>query len=135
MLTKIGGPGYEFYASGMNWELAPETAQRVEEQYGGGILGNWRMEVSPGVSRKEDVFLHLIQVGDTTLTSISPAELIEENGQVGVQFIDGNRIVTLSFAKNGGHAGHITITRDGTTLVDRELTTTVMPQTGLSGSE
>jgi len=129
VLTKIGGPGKQFWADGRNWPLpkgyrTPDTTE---------LLGQWRMEVSPGSAKTEDLFLHLIQVGDLSMSGMAPAELISENGRVGVSFRFGENENTVLFATEGAAAGHIRITAAGQTLVDKPLTELVAQQTGLTG--
>lgn len=129
VLTKIGGPGKQFWADGRNWPL-PEgyrTSDTTE------LLGQWRMEVSPGSAKTENLFLHLIQVGDQSMSSMVAAELISENGRVGVSFRFGENENTVLFAIEGAAAGHIRITTAGQTLVDKALTESVAQQTGLTG--
>ena len=133
VLTKIGGPGKEFLACGKNWELAPEVAEMMKERYNGGLLGAWRIEVSPGSPRKEDVFLHLLHVGDRSLESMCVSEPIEGDGEVGVRFKAGNTMVEVRFATNGPPAGHIMQRADGAVLLDRDLTNVVQPQSGQTG--
>lgn len=130
VLTKVGGSGKEFYACGRNWELVPEVEEKWKEE---GLLGNWRIEVSPGTPRADDVFLHLIQVGEKTLTAMSPTELIEEYGVVGVRFNFENKSVAVTFATQGEAAGHVKITSGENILIDDDLTGQVTPQAGLSG--
>ena len=43
-----------------------------------------------------------------------------------------DKSVILSFATTGDVSGHITITKAGQVLVDRDLTQQVMPQEGLA---
>jgi len=129
VLTKIGGTGKQFWADGRNWPL-PEgyrTSDTTE------LLGQWRMEVSPGSAKTEDLFLHLIQVGGLSMSSMVSAELISENGRVGVSFRFGENENTVLFSTKGGAAGHIRITAAGQTLVDKALTESVAQQTGLTG--
>ena len=135
VLTKIGGPGKEFRAAGKNWDLAPETAERAQKRHNGGLFGNWRIEVSPGTLKKEDVFLHLIQVGDTTLTEMVPAELIRQDGKLGVTFSTGAKEVRIVFGTQGKPAGHVTITSGNKKLVDKDLIGHVTSQAGLSGTD
>ena len=135
VIEKIGGPGKEFWANGKNWELAPDVKKMADERYGGGFFGNWRIEVSPGSTRKDDVFLHLIQTGDASVGTMSRAELIEREGTAGVRFGVGTKTVTVTFATTGKHAGHVTITDKGKVLIDREMAENVMPQSGLSGAK
>ena len=135
VVTKVGGPGKEFRAAGKNWELAPETIERAQTRHNGALFGNWRIEVSPGTQKKEDVFLHLIQVGDTTLTEMIPAEPIRLDGNVGVSFNTGEKTVNVVFGTQGKPSGHITITSGNTTLIDKDLIEDVTQQAGLSGTE
>jgi len=134
-LTKIGGPGKEFWANGVNWELNDAVKQQNERQKQktgkAMLLGNWRVEVSPGQPRTDDVFLHLIQVGARSLAKMAPAELIERPKAVGLQFALGNRRVYAVFSTAGKPSGHIRIVDGARTTVDRDFTQRVMPQTGL----
>ena len=41
------------------------------------MMGQWRVEVSPRRAQTDDVFLHVIQVGDNKLQAMENAELIE----------------------------------------------------------
>ncbi len=132
-LTKIGGPGKEFWANGKNWDLAPAVSEMINSKYDGGLLGNWRMEVSPGTPRNEDVFIHLIQVGDSTLAAPDKGTLIEKGDVVGVEFTAGSKNVRVTFAVKDGPAGQIRISEKGRIIFDRDLTTRVAPQSRLSG--
>jgi len=134
-LAKVGGPGKEFWAAGKNWELAPETAERAKTRYGGGLFGNWRMEVSPGEARKDDVFLHIIQTGDSSTEHMVAAKAIEEDGVVGVSFSAGDRTVRVTFGTDGPPSGHVTVVSGANIHIDSDLATDVMPQSGLSGGE
>ena len=52
LLAKVGGPGKEFWANGRNWEVGKWVKQeneRIRQKTGKPmLLGNWRIEVSPG---------------------------------------------------------------------------------------
>ena len=93
------------------------------------------MEVSPGKPGREDMFLHLIQVGDLTMTEMAQAELIRENGRIGVNFRYGGNETTVTFVIDGRAAGHIRVISDGETLIDRDLTESVERQAGLAGDQ
>ncbi len=131
VLKKVGGAGKEFYACGRNWGLAPEVENRWR---GKGLFGNWRVEVSPGGPRAHDVFLHIVQVGEKSLSDMAPAELVSGGGRVGVTFSFGLRAATVTFATEGAPAGHIRIASGGEVLLQKNLATTVTPQAGLTGS-
>lgn len=126
-LTKIGGPGKQFWADGRNWQLpegyrTPDTTE---------LLGQWRMETSPGEPRKEDLFLHFIQVGDLSMSEMASAKLIKEDDSVGVSFRFGENETTVLFATSGKAAGHIRVTTAGQSVVDRALIESVQNQSGL----
>jgi len=138
-LTRIGGPGKEFWANGINWELNDVVKKRNEKQKKETgrpmLLGNWRVEVSPAAPRTDDVFVHLIHVGDRALEAMVPAEPLAGQGTVGVRFRPPDRTVRVTFGTTGGPSGHVKIVAGNQTLVDKDLTQRVMPQTGSAGGE
>ncbi len=131
ILAKVGGPGKEFWACGRNWALTPHIEKQWKEK---GYLGNWRMEVSPGAPRTEDIFLHLIEVGDRSLRAMSPSELLEKENAVGVRFKFDGKTAEVLFAATGNPAGSVTITSDRKTLIEKALASDVQPQAGLAGN-
>ncbi len=133
ILSKVGGPGREFWAAGKNWELAPEVAERARTRNNGGLFGNWRMEISPGSARKDDMFVHLIQAADRTKEKMTEAEAVATPSGPGVRFKAGDRTVTVSFGEKGGPTGRVRIESGSKILLDRALTTGVQPQSGMSG--
>jgi hypothetical protein len=133
-LTPIGGPGKEFWANGRNWELNEtfkNNQKDFEERTGKAmLLGNWRMEVAPAEPSKEDIFLHLIQVGDRELEEMTSAEVFRSEDMVEVHFNEGEREVCLSMNISDEACGRISI--KGTTVeLDQNLATEVMPQSGM----
>jgi heparin/heparan-sulfate lyase len=133
-LTPIGGPGKEFWANGRNWELNEEFKvgqQEFQEKTGKAmLLGNWRMEVSPAEPSREDIFLHLIQVGDSGLANISSAEASRSDERVAVSFRAGEQDVSITFNITDQTSGRIAI-RGTPVELGQELATGVMPQSGL----
>jgi hypothetical protein len=80
--------------------------------------------------------LHLIQVGDRRqLTSMSPAELVRDEGSAGVRFAEGDRQIQVLFATTGPAGGRIHIRVAGRARVDRPLTQRLAPQAGLLAAE
>jgi heparin/heparan-sulfate lyase len=137
VLEKVGGPGREFWVDGENlgvpddwqyWNMVPGHVKGTIPE----TMGRWRMEVKPGSPRAEDVFLHLIQVGDQKLEQMSEAKVTTASAKAEVTFSAGDRAVTLSFAAAGDIAGHIRIVSGHQALVDRDLAREVMPQKGLA---
>ncbi len=125
-LTPVGGSGKEFWAAGKNWEidrgnLGPEALA---------LMGQWRVEVSPGAPRKEDFFLHVIQVGNQNLSAMDRTELIRTGDRVGARIASGELIAEVSFDTGGEPGGRIELSGSGEPL-DRELTKTVTSQSGI----
>ena len=134
VLAPVGGPGREFWANGRNWTLNDAVLARSAKQKaktGSGYLwGNWRVEVSPKAPRAEDLFLHLIQVGDQSVQTMCPAQLVEAEGRVGVRVECAGKVFVVTFATDGDPAGHIRIVAAGKTLADRALSEQVQAQAG-----
>jgi heparin/heparan-sulfate lyase len=135
-ITKIGGPGKEFWANGMNWELneaiRKQNEGRLQTTGKAMLLGNWRVEVSPAAPRTDDAFLHLVQVGDQALEQMARAELVEAEETLGIRLERAGLRVQVSFRTAGGAAGHIRIETAGRILVDRALSEAVQPQSAYS---
>jgi len=123
VLTPIGGPGKRFWAAGKNWELVTEGLNPENIA----MIGQWRVETAPGIPRKDDVFLHVIQVGDRTLESMDELELIEDNRVCGVRLKTDRQTWEVVFNKTGELGGHI----KNTGGMDKSLTTEVQAQAGI----
>jgi heparin/heparan-sulfate lyase len=126
-VVKIGGPGKQFWSDGRNWPLpkgyrTPDTTP---------LLGQWRVEVSPSKERAEDLFLHLIQVGDRALKRMVDSKLVRRGQLAGLRFRSGQDDWEVLFGAQGGVSGHITLKRNGRVKVDRDLTREVTLQGGL----
>ncbi|MGD9497479.1 MAG: heparinase II/III family protein [Armatimonadota bacterium] len=125
LLTPVGGPGREFLAGGRNWPL-PAGVEYSE------LMGWGRVEVSAPQPAQEALFLHLLQAADQREKTMSAAELVREEGLVGVRFAAGERTAEVTFATAGEAAGRIRIARGQQVLVERDLTQQVQAQTGLA---
>lgn len=125
-LTVVGGPGKEFWAAGKNWSIVDDglTPENLA------MMGQWRVEVTPGQARADDVFLHVIQVGDRELESMDDVELIEAEGSRGVRLKTAEKTWEVTFCSQGDLGGRIKRTGQSSTI-DAELATTVTPQAGI----
>ncbi len=128
-ITKIGGPGKQFWSGGRNWPLPP--GYRTPDTHP--LLGQWRVEISPEEPRTEDLFLHLIEAGDAALPSMAEAELLQGGDHAGVRFRYGEKTWEVLFGIAGEPSGRIKLTVGGEVRVDQELTRQVQPQSGLYG--
>lgn len=141
----VGGPGREFEAAGRNWAI--DSGDLGEEALA--MMGQWRVEVSPGSERAEDLFLHVIEVGDTegaqmlppdfpadvpagALPGVAELELLEADGAAGVRLVVGGVTWEVSFATAGELAGQIRRSGGGLAEIDRPLADAVQPQAGIT---
>jgi heparin/heparan-sulfate lyase len=124
-LVAVGGPGREFEAAGKNWSI--QAGRLGPEQLA--MMGQWRVEVSPPTPKTDDLFLHVIQVGDQNLDRMSETALIETSESCGVRLTVGNQRWELTFAVDGALSGRIK--RSGDTPLDRSLSTNVEQQHGI----
>jgi heparin/heparan-sulfate lyase len=129
VLSAAGGPGKEFWAAGKNWSIVSRGLEPENQA----MMGQWRVEVSPATARKDDVFLHVIQVGDPSSTTRSTAEPVDANQHPGARVQVGGQIWEVTFDTAGDLGGHIRRTGEGRTI-DAPLPTTVQPQSG-SGTQ
>lgn len=130
VLTLVGGPGKEFWAAGQNWDIASDGL-RPESL---ALMGQWRVEVTPGSPRKRDVFLHVIQVGDQKLDAMDELTLLQEEGTCGVRLITGNQKWEVAFNSSGQLGGHIR--RFGSSgNISAPLVTTVQRQVGIQAKQ
>ena len=122
----MGGPGKEFFAAGKNWSidaggLNPENLA---------MIGQWRVEVTPTQPRKDDLFLHVIQVGGQAARTMDKTELIEAQGLCGARITSGRRAWEVTFSTSGELAGHLECTGAGR-AIDTAFANAVQPQAGI----
>ena len=129
VLAPVGGPGKEFLAAGKNWEIVSRGLKPENLA----MMGQWRVEVNPGAPREDDVFLHVIQVGNLQLNAMDEVRLIEEDGICGAVVAAGGDKWEVTFSTAGELAGHVK--RSGPKSIDAELSTSVQPQVGTTTSQ
>jgi len=137
VLTKIGGPGKQFWSDGRNWtlpELTPDDWNYKNMRWldnNHNLFGQWRIEVSPGKPNTDDVFLHLIQVGDISLQSMIDSKPVKTDNMAGVQFIYKDKEYEVMFITQNGVGGKISINQNGQRILEENFTDKVKPQKGL----
>ena len=125
-LTASGGPGKEFWAAGRQWSIvAPGLTPENRA-----MMGQWRVEVTPGAPRNEDCFLHVLQVGDQNVAAMDRVELLRDAVGCGARLTTGGATWEVLFAVRGELAGHVRRT-GGPTPVDVQFDATVQPQSGI----
>jgi hypothetical protein len=121
----IGGDGYRYWVNGKNYYYG-EPNERAKRSLAAGIpIVNWgRVEVEE--DSPDATFLTVLRAQSVAL-EVAPfaAELVEEEGRVGARI--GR--ATVLFSRQLPVTGHVTMRgADGKSLVDRDLTTDVKPQ-------
>ena len=85
-LHAVGGPGFEFWVDGKNYDengtLAAVIAQRKSAE-----PGNWRMEVTPPTLQREDEFLVVLVPRTSSLAPVPIIRKIEQGNMHGVELI------------------------------------------------
>ncbi len=82
-ITILGGEEYEFWVDGYNQdEGVPLKLEKYAEP------GAWRIEVEPTVSRKDDIFLHILYPCDTDIESMPETYKIKSDYAIGLQISD-----------------------------------------------
>jgi heparin/heparan-sulfate lyase len=136
-LKKVGGPGKQFWSDGRNWPLPKLTpddwnynrSRLVPDTHE--LLGQWRMEVSPGKPATDDIFLHLIQVGDTSLPRMAESKPVKTGDRAGVKFSWEDKEYEIIFNTKGEAGGKISITRNNRCILEENFTDKVKSQKGL----
>ncbi len=94
--TLIGGTGYEYWVDGVNYppETEPDTSFFSP--------GKWRIEVRPVTLTDTIIYLHTIDIGDTTDVAVAGGLAMQSIYSVGVDWDD-----TLYFFANDADTGKV----------------------------
>ena len=133
-IEKVGGPGKQFWSDGRNWPLPVLTPddwnyqnmQWLDDNHD--LFGQWRIEVTPDKPNKDDVFLHLLQVGDTSLRSMSNSTVLKTDEMVGTSFVHEDKEYEVLFETGDGVGGKITIRKGGEKILEENFSDQVKPQ-------
>lgn len=126
VLKTVGGPGKEFWAAGKNWNIVKDGL--TDDSLA--LMGRWRVEVTPGNPRKEDIFLHVIQVGEQNLEQMDVIKLIEEDNKCGITMKTQNQTWDIVFNSDGPLGGYIRRTGEGK-RINHNLASNVQKQVGI----
>lgn len=105
-VSTVGGEGKQFWSDGKNWaipEYKPEDPQykrsRKFPRNNSPLVGQWRVEVSPKKASTTDSFLHIIQVGDSSLTALPYTDCKDGKDEVTLKFDYVGKSYSLIFDK------------------------------------
>ena len=90
------------------------------------------MEVTPAKPKTNDIFLHLIQVGDkNTLQTMVQSTPVKTQDRVGVRFEYENKHYEVMFDTKAEAGGTISIRKKGQKILEEPFTQNVKPQEGM----
>jgi len=117
-IEKIGGPGRQFWSDGRNWEipvLTPEDYGYLQRanipKNDWPLVGQWRVEVTPAVPSRSDVFMHVIKVGAESMSGLPKTAVFEDDATIGVEFKYEGRKFRLAFDKANDYGCTIKVTK------------------------
>jgi hypothetical protein len=125
-LSKVGGPGKEFWVFGQNFanDVSAEQLQKSSQE-----AGAWRLEISPRTPAAENHFLNVMQVTDRLSGKSLPVRRIDGEGVVGCQIGDSDDSRVVLFRMDAARSDKsLRFTIPGTGLV-HVLVTDLTPGT------
>ena len=84
-LTTIGGPGFEFWVDGKNYDEAGTLAGLIARRNQPVEPGNWRIELRPDSARKHDQFLVVLSPRQHPGDVMPRVRLLQRGTQAGVE--------------------------------------------------
>ncbi len=94
-LTKVGGPGKEYWVFGTNYANAPDPQRVARSSI---ETSEWRLELSPKSAAAEDRFLTVMQITDRTSPARWPVRRVDFGERTGclLEGADANWLVLLT---------------------------------------
>ncbi len=118
LLNLIGGPGFEFFVDGKNYDNGGKVQQEMEKA-GPGLpeAGSWRIELMPASEAKADQFLVVMLPTLTDEKAQAKVRRLEDGKRVGAEiigpkrttrwwFVPGERGLTVEIIEGGGRTRH-----------------------------
>jgi hypothetical protein len=96
-LSKIGGPGKEYWVFGTNFSNDVDPAYRSSCSM---ETGAWRIELSPKLAAAEDLFLNVMQMTDRMSPARLPVQRMYAEGRVGCALTDNNNTWVVLLRKD-----------------------------------
>ncbi|MBI3245669.1 MAG: heparinase II/III family protein [Deltaproteobacteria bacterium] len=123
-LRKVGGAGYEFWIDddgtgkkGKNYPVGDKVGQADGEN------GAWRVEVSPAIAARDDMFLHVLTVSNATTVAAATGLKVDGDLVVGAKIDDH----VILFSKDGVPLSEGSYTAPNTTETVTHLLTGFLP--------
>jgi VanZ family protein len=118
-INLIGGPGFEFFVDGKNYDEDGKLQDLIRKLGPGrGEPGAWRIEVSPRHDAETDQFLVVMLPSALQTQPTHRVRLIESEGKVGCEVIGPNRTTRWWFSPEGAAVRIEVISASGTSTHD-----------------
>lgn len=132
-LTKVGGPGKEFFVDGKNFHPGPYLKKTVaaakKRGFDAPLWGHWRMEIRNPKAMTDNRFLNVIQVGlKDSFKKMIDTKLVKTGNSDGVSFRYNGVDYTITFDRTKVPSGHIKAVKNGKVLYNRPFTDKVQTQ-------
>lgn len=86
-ITAIGGPGFEFWVDGRNYDESGTLAANIARRNQPVEPGNWRIELSPEVANKQTLFLVVLSPRNHPGEPTPPLRLLNRGALTGVEIV------------------------------------------------
>lgn len=96
-LQTIGGPGFEFFVDGRNYDEGGAVTEMIRTRKTEAEPGAWRIEAIPAEDAREHEFLVVLLPTDQGVSPLHQVRLIEEEAKVGVEVSGPRRTVRWRF--------------------------------------
>ncbi|MDD7986154.1 hypothetical protein PQO01_14475 [Lentisphaera marina] len=120
----IGGKGKECWVDGKNYHTVRgedisrgHFTKQDEEEW----KNSWRIDIRDKNEEKETFFLHVLQTFPDEPEKLAQVKLLEESNSYGVRIEDEGKVWELTFNKDGGGKGKISLKQDGKSIISEHL--------------
>ena len=86
--------------------------------------------MTPGKPNTDDIFLHLLQVGDSSLQSMANSIPLKTDDMLGVRFVHRKKEYEVMFFIKDKAGGKISVIQNGRKILEENLSDKVKSQKG-----
>jgi hypothetical protein len=110
-IALVGGPGFEFYVEGKNYDEDGKTLQVIRNKKTPVDTGNWRIELSPPVKAQDDLFMVVLLPNKTSELPPYQVRLLEKDSRIGCEIVSPHRTTRWWF-DSSHHGPLVEVTSD-----------------------
>ncbi len=122
VVRTVGGPWHDFEVNGVNYGPTEATYKRTyDDRVNAMGVGGWRIELVGDAKAAQKQFLAVLQAATRKTEKMADVRPVQDADRTGVEITSGTRTFRVLFNTRGKTGGHIVVTEQGKTLVDRDL--------------